>query len=152
MFFENNLSKLSGSYNLEPALYLSLRMVLKPWTLSFKNDTITSKTVSHLKCLKERKKNEITWQKKDLVLHSLLRTWDTFSERTLVWNLSHVESKSSSQTTICPQPCPHTLSHDIHRPDWMQGCWSCKGSISAMIFLHFTAKEEDITSTRQYIN
>ena len=38
---------------------LPLRILLKPSTLSFKKDTITAKAVSKLKCLEERKKNEI---------------------------------------------------------------------------------------------
>ena len=66
---------------------LPLRILLKPWTLSFKKDTITAKTVSQLKCLEERKKLRFTLQLKDLVLHPSVRFWDTFSEVMLVMNL-----------------------------------------------------------------
>ena len=38
---------------------LPLRMLLNPWTVSFKKDTITAKIVSKSTCLEERKKNEI---------------------------------------------------------------------------------------------
>ena len=48
---------------------LPLRILLKPWTISFKKDTITAKTVSELMCLEENKKLRFTLQMKDLVLH-----------------------------------------------------------------------------------
>ena len=57
-------------------LTLPLRILLKPWTLSFKKDTFTAKTVSQLKCLEERKKLRFTLQMKDLVLHSLVLIWE----------------------------------------------------------------------------
>ena len=38
-----------------PVSTLLLGILLKPWTLSFKNDGVTAKTVSQLKCLEERK-------------------------------------------------------------------------------------------------
>ena len=59
---------------------LPLRIMLKPWTLSFKKDTTTAKTLSQLKCLEERKKLRFTLQMKDLVLQSLLRIYNTFYE------------------------------------------------------------------------
>ena len=43
---------------------LPFRILLKPWTLSFKKDTILAKIVSQLKCLEERKKFRFTLQKK----------------------------------------------------------------------------------------
>ena len=68
-------------------LILALGILLKPWTLSFKKDTITAKIVSQLKCLEERKKLRFTLQIKDLVSHSSVRISDTFSEVMLVTNM-----------------------------------------------------------------
>ena len=48
---------------------LPLRILLKPWPLSFKIDAIKAKIVTVLKCLEERKKLRFTMQMKDLVLH-----------------------------------------------------------------------------------
>ena len=70
-----------------PVSTLPLRILLKPWTLSFKKDAITAKAVSQLKCLEERKKLRVTLQMKDMVLHSLVRTWDIFSVAMLAVNL-----------------------------------------------------------------
>ena len=66
---------------------LPLRILLKSRTVSFKKDTITAKIVSQLRCLEESKKLEFTLKMKDLVLHSLIRIWDTFSEVMLVMSL-----------------------------------------------------------------
>ena len=58
MFFDNFQShQNSTTWNLVSTL--SLRILLKPWTFSFKKDTITPKTVSKLKCREEHKKIEI---------------------------------------------------------------------------------------------
>ena len=48
---------------------LPLRILLKPWTLWFKNDAITAKTVSQFKSLEERKK------KRDLVCKWSIWYW-----------------------------------------------------------------------------
>ena len=64
-----------------------LRLLLTPWTLSFKKDTYTAKVASQLKCLEERRRLEITLKMMDLVLHFLVRIWDTFSELMLVMDL-----------------------------------------------------------------
>ena len=66
---------------------LPLRILLKSRTLWFKIDTITTKTVSQLKCLEERKELRFTLWMKDLVLHCSVRIWDTFSEVMSVMNL-----------------------------------------------------------------
>ena len=59
MVFDKNFSNSSELYYLEPGLTLPLRILLKPWTLSFRKDTTTAKIVSQLKCHQNAKKNEI---------------------------------------------------------------------------------------------
>ena len=71
----------------KPVSTLPIRILLKLWTLSFKKDTITAKTVSQLKCLEERKNLRFTLQLKDLILHSLIQIWATFSEVMFLLNL-----------------------------------------------------------------
>ena len=85
MFFDKKHSKSSKLFYLELGLYPA--NTLKPKTFSFKKDTNTTKTVSKLKCLEERRKFRFTLRMNDLVLHSLVRIWDTFSEVLLVMNL-----------------------------------------------------------------
>ena len=72
-----------------PVCTLPLRILLKPWTLWFKKDIIRAKTVLQIKCLEECKKRKFTLQMKDMVLNSLVRTWDTtlelISAMNLVW-------------------------------------------------------------------
>ena len=70
-----------------PLITFPLRKIMKPWTLSFKQDTIRAKAVLPLKCLKESKMLRFTLQLKDLVFHFLKRTWDSFSEVWLAMNL-----------------------------------------------------------------
>ena len=65
-------------FYLEPGRYPPLRILLKPWTLSFNKETITAKTLSQLKCLEEPKKLRFILQMRDLFLHPFVRTWDTF--------------------------------------------------------------------------
>ena len=139
-FLTRNFQSQQNYFTWNLVFTLPLRILLKPWTFSFKNDTITAKTVSKLKCLEERKRLRFTLQMKHPVLHSLVRIWDIFSEVMLVMNLCNVERKSTSQTRICLRHFPHTLSHDIHRPDWVQNRWWHKSSITALLSFYFEAQ------------
>ena len=56
-----------------------IQILLKPWTLSFKKDTITAKMVSQLKCLEERNNLRFILQRDDLVL-LFSWTWGTSSK------------------------------------------------------------------------
>ena len=95
-----------------------LRILLKPWTLSFRKDTITAITASQLKCLEECKKLRFTLQMKDLVLHSLVRIWDTFSEVMLVKNLEKCwEEKGLTNQNTLTTFSAYTLS-------WYTQTWS----------------------------
>ena len=88
-----------------------LRIMLKPWTLSFKKDTITAKNLSQLKCPEERKKLRFTLQMKDLVLHALLRIWDTISQVMLVMNLDKCrEEKDLTNQKMLTTLYAYTLS------------------------------------------
>ena len=58
-------------------------ILLKPWTLSFKKATITTKIVSQPKYLHERKKLRFTLLLKDLILHFLVEAWKAFPEAML---------------------------------------------------------------------
>ena len=92
--FESCRNSLPGTWS-SPFYY---RYLLKPWKLSLKKDTITARIVSPLKCLKERKMLKCSHQMKNLVLHSVVRIWDTFPEVFLAWDLEVFEKKSTSQT------------------------------------------------------
>ena len=93
------------------AFTFPLRILLKSWTLSFKKDTITSKIVSQSKCLEEGKKLRFTFQMKDLVLHSLVRIWDTFSEVLLEMILEQCwEEKDLTNQTLLTTLSAYTLS------------------------------------------
>ena len=48
----------------KPVFIIPIRILLKPWTLSFKKETISAKPVSQLKWLGERKKLSFTFQEK----------------------------------------------------------------------------------------
>ena len=81
MFFDKKNSKvvgilLSGTWSL-PFCYGNCKRC--EHSLSFKKNTITVKAVSQLKCLKELKKLGFNLQLNNLVLYTLLRTWEKFS-------------------------------------------------------------------------
>ena len=79
MSFDKKPSKSSEIFYLEPDLYPSLTKNVEAMNTLFKKDTITATVTSHLKCLKGSKKLRFTMQIKDLVLPSLVGTWDIFS-------------------------------------------------------------------------
>ena len=64
-----------------------IRILLKPRRLSIKKNTNSTRTVSRSKCTEESKKLRLTLQRKDVVSHSLGKTWITFSEALLAKNL-----------------------------------------------------------------
>ena len=80
MFFDENFSKLSKYWFWELVFILPTRILLRTWTLSFKKDTFRAKAPSPWECLEELRKMRFTLYKKEIVLHFLVRTWDTFSE------------------------------------------------------------------------
>ena len=58
-FLTRNFQSLQNSTIWNLVFTLPLRILLKPWTLSFKKDTTTAEIVSQLKCLEERKKGKL---------------------------------------------------------------------------------------------
>ena len=61
--------------------------------------------------------------------------------------------KRTSRTSICISNCPHTLSHDIQGPDWVQYRWRHEGPSLLRCFLFSSKlKAGDITTIGQYIN
>ena len=64
--FSRNFQSHQKSITWNLVFTLPSRILLKPWTLSFKKDTSTVKTVSKLKL-------RFTLQMKDPMLHSLVR-------------------------------------------------------------------------------
>ena len=92
-----------------------LQIMLTVWTLSFTKDTTTTKAVSQLKCLVEPKKLRFTLQMKDLVLHSLVETLDTFSEVMLAIFLEwrYGESEVTKQKVLATLSA-YTLMESTH--------------------------------------
>ena len=72
-FLTRNSQNCQNSFIWNPIFTLPSRILLKPWTLSFKKQTITPKIVSQFKCLEELRKLRFTLQRRDLVSHSLVR-------------------------------------------------------------------------------
>ena len=85
--------------------------MLKPWTLSLKKDTITAKAVSQIRCPEGHKKLEYTLQTKNPDFHSLVRTWDTFSEVMLAMKMEWCWEAEDLINQILPTTlsCIHSL-------------------------------------------
>ena len=120
---------------------LPLRILLKPWTFSFKKDTITARTVSKLKCLEELKKLRFTFQMKDMV-------WNFFST-----DLGHIfgsnvgnefevwlRGKGPRKPESAYDIVRNTLSHVIQRPDWVQYRWRRRKLHCCVAFFLFEAQ------------
>ena len=76
MFFhENHLASRQHFTMWNPVYFHALRILLKPWTISFKKDPLTTKSASQSKCLEDYSKRKFTFQMKKLVLQSLVRSW-----------------------------------------------------------------------------
>ena len=115
------------------------------------HDTITAKNVTQLNCLEKCKKLRFTLRMKDLVLHSLVRTWDTFSVAFLAMNLEWCWEERTSQTSICLLHCIHPL---IIYTDTIE--YNTFGETKASLLRCFPfisqLKARDIMNTGLYMN
>ena len=79
VFFDNKNFQICRNFTIwNPNFTVPLRILLKPWTLSFTKDTVLAKAVSQLISLDERKKLRFTLKMKNLVFQFIVRTWDKF--------------------------------------------------------------------------
>ena len=132
---------------------LPLRILFELCTLSFKKDTITAKTESQLKCLKERKKFRATLHMKDLVLHSSVVTWDTFSVAKLALNLEGCwKEKDLTNENLLTILSAYTLS-------WITRTWLSTISLvtrkphCCVVFIPFeNLRAGGLITTGQYMN
>ena len=132
-FMTRTLQNCSNFITWNPVFNHPLCKLSKVWLLPWESDTITAKDVSQLKCLKERRKKKFTWQIKNLVLPFITDSGHILGKNFLLAFGVIFERKESSKTWICLQHCEHTLSEDIHKPDWVKLCWCYKGSIAALL-------------------
>ena len=72
---------------MESIFYPSIRDIVEAMNTLFQERQIHSENLSQLKCLEEGKKMRFFLQMKSLVLHSLVRTWNTISEVILAMNV-----------------------------------------------------------------
>ena len=116
-FLKKNFQNLQSSNIRNLVFTPALRILLRPSTLSFKKDTITAKTVSQLKCLEERKKLKFTLQMEDLLLRSLVRTWDKFWKVLLeITFVSCWEKKDLTDLNL-------TTTFSAYIPSWYIQTW-----------------------------
>ena len=84
---EKNIQSRQNYAIWKPICIFPLKILLKPWTFSFKKYTIAAEKVYHSWSVSKSAKGDIYFAKEKLVLHSLVRTGDTFSEKKLGMNL-----------------------------------------------------------------
>ena len=135
----------------DPSLYPSVTDFVEVMNTLIQERYHHSENCITVKVPRRTQNVEIYLAKKDLVLPSLVRIWDTFSEVMLVlW--STVERKRTSRSRICLRHCTHTLSLDIHGPDWVQYRRRHESSIAALLCFFSKLKFGDIITTGQYMN
>ena len=122
---------------------LPLRILMKPWTLSFKKDTITAKYVSQLRCLEVREKLRFALQMKDLVLHSLVRIWDTFLEVMSVMNSEYYwEGRDLKNKNLLTTLYAYTLPWCTQT--WLSTIsWATRTLHCCVVFLSFRSSSLD---------
>ena len=86
MFFDRKLSNLSKFYYLQPGLYPSITDIVETMNTLIQERHNHSENYITVKLSLRTQKVRFTLQMKDLVLHSLVRIWDTFLEVMLVMN------------------------------------------------------------------
>ena len=79
-FLMKNIQSCLNFTSWNPVFTFPLRIILKPKRLSSKKITITTRAVSELESLEERRKWRLTFQMKDTIFHSLVWTLDIFME------------------------------------------------------------------------
>ena len=84
MFFDRKLSKSSDFYDVEPGLYPSITDIVEATDPLIQERHNHSENCITVKVSRRTQNLRFTFQMKDLVLHSLARIWDTFSEVMLV--------------------------------------------------------------------
>ena len=78
MFFDKKLSKSSEFFYLEPGIYPSIMDIVEAMNALFQERHNYSENCITVKVSRRTQKLRFTLQMKDLVLHSLVRIWDTF--------------------------------------------------------------------------
>ena len=139
-FLTRNFQSRQNSTIWNLAFSRPLRILLKPWTLSFKKNTIIARTVSQLKCLKKLKKSRFTLQMKDLILRSLVRIWDPFSKEMLVINSEYCwEEKDLTNQKLLTTLSANTLSWCTQT--WLSTIsWATRRLHSCVAFFCFEAQ------------
>ena len=86
MFFDIKLSNSSELYPLEHGLYLSITVIVEAMNTLIQESHNHSESFITVK-VSRRALKSFTLQSKGLVLHSLVQTWDNFSEAMMLTNL-----------------------------------------------------------------
>ena len=89
MFFDKKLSNSSKFYYLEPGLYPSFTDFVEAMNILIQERHNHSENCIKVEASRRTQKVEIFLQVKELVLHFLVRIWDTISEVMLVMNLEY---------------------------------------------------------------
>ena len=116
-----------------PVFYRLICISSRPGILSCEGNTITTKVVSQLNCLENRKNLPCKWKtcscfiQYGLKAHTRKKFCHCF--------LRDVERWTRSQTRFRFYHCLHTLPQDIHRPDWLELCWCYEGSLASLFRL-----------------
>ena len=87
MFFDKKFPKTSEFYYPEPGFYPSITDIVEAMNILIQERHNHSQNYIKVKVSRRKQKVEIYLETRNLVLHSLVRIWDTFSEAMLVMNL-----------------------------------------------------------------
>ena len=105
---------------------------------SFSRETKTQRKLYFFKLSGSTQKSKISIANEESGLAFINRDLGNRFVSKLIKSFEHCEKKMTSQIRICWLNCPHTLSHDIRKPDWVKFCWRHKRSIDALLSLCFS--------------
>ena len=121
MYFDKKLSNSSEFYYLEPGLYPSITDIVEATNSPIQERHNHIENCIKLKVSRRTQKFEIFFASEGCGLAFISTDLGHIfgskvdNEFGVMWRW-----KRTSQTRICLRHCPHTLSHDIRRPDWAQ--------------------------------
>ena len=140
-FFDKTLSNYSQFYYLEPGLYPSITDIVEAV-----NTLIQERHNHNGNCITVKVSRRT---RKVVIYLANERSGLAFFSMDLghiLWSIVGNEfgvklrKKMTSQARTCLWHFPHTLSPDIHGPDWVQYRWRHKGSIAALLSCYFEAQ------------
>ena len=130
MFFDAKFLTLHNFNIYNPISSRASPIFWKPCICSFKKNTNEINFLSPSKCLENKKRRYIYLRIDKCFIAGLGQFFGSELDKKIG---VLIREKKTSKTRNCWVGCTHTLSQDVHKPDWYQDCWRYNHSCFALI-------------------